>query len=186
MKTAIFCRGASRATLVVCLIILILSGCQTSRGTGALAGGGVGALIGGAAGGWQGAAMLEYRIRDRDGSFDFIELNPRYWQYLHLDLLAGIDFPRLQIGWFEGQKMVPPPPPREIVCGDLWPGEISRLLEIWRSARFGLWQSLRETLAFLLRLLDPRIASDYVFPGDRTLYWHRVAQFMRGCFRRRN
>ncbi len=57
MKTAIFCRGASRATLVVCLIILILSGCQTSRGTGALAGGGVGALIGGAAGGWQGAAI---------------------------------------------------------------------------------------------------------------------------------
>lgn len=136
--------------------------------------------------GWQGAAMLEYRIRDSDGSFDFIELNPRYWQYLHLDLLAGIDFPRLQIAWFEGQKMAPPSPPREIVCGDLWPGEISRLLEIWRSARFGFGQRLRETLAFLLRLLDPRIASDYVFPGDRTLYWHRVAQVIRDFLRRRN
>src|SRR3546814_3914916 len=35
--------------------------------------------------GWQGAAMLEYRVRDGDGGFDFIELNPRNWQSLHLD-----------------------------------------------------------------------------------------------------
>src|SRR3546814_7617265 len=59
--------------------------------------------------GWQGAAMLEYRVRDSDGSFDFIELNPRYWQSLHLDPLAGIDFPRLQMAWFEGQPLPPPP-----------------------------------------------------------------------------
>src|SRR3546814_394652 len=62
--------------------------------------------------GWQGAAMLEYRVRDSDGSFDFIELNPRYWQSLHLDLLAGIDFPRLQMAWFEGQPLPPPPAAR--------------------------------------------------------------------------
>jgi hypothetical protein len=135
--------------------------------------------------GWQGAAMLEYRVRDSDGSFNFIELNPRYWQSLHLDLLAGIDFPRLQMAWFEGQNVLPPPPPRNIVCGDLWPGEISRMLEIWRSERFSRRQRSRESLAFLLRLLDPRIASDYTFPGDRMLYWRRVAQVIRGWVRPR-
>jgi len=133
--------------------------------------------------GWQGAAMLEYRVRDSDGGFDFIELNPRYWQSLHLDILAGIDFPRLQMAWFEGQAIAQPPPPREVICGDLWPGEISRLLEIWRSSRFTPGQRLRETLAFLLRLLDPRIVSDYAFSGDRFLYWHRVAQVIRGWLR---
>lgn len=134
---------------------------------------------------WQGAAMLEYRVRDSDGSFDFIELNPRYWQSLHLDLLAGIDFPKLQMAWFEGREITAPPPPRDVICGDLWPGEISRLLEIWRSARFAPGQRLRETLAFLMRLLDPRIASDYAFPGDRLLYWRRVAQVIRGWLRPR-
>lgn len=129
--------------------------------------------------GWQGAAMLEYRVRDKDGSFDFIELNPRFWQSLHLDLLAGIDFPRLQMMWFEGREVPPPGPPRDVVCGDLWPGEITRMLEIWRSSRFGPGQRLRESLAFLLRLADPRVASDYLFPGDRALYWRRVAQCLR-------
>src|SRR3546814_15631787 len=86
---------------------------------------------------WQGAAMLEYRVRDSDGSFDFIELNPRYWQSLHLDLLAGIDFPRLQMAWFEGQPLPPPPAARALTCGDLWPGELSRMLEIWLSPPFG-------------------------------------------------
>ena len=130
--------------------------------------------------------MLEYRLRDSDGSFDFIELNPRYWQSLHLDLLAGVDFPRLQMAWFEGQNVAPPPPPRELTCGDLWPGEISRMLEIWRSARFSREQRARETIAFLLRLLDSRVASDYAFPGDRLLYWHRVAQVVRGWLHRRS
>lgn len=135
--------------------------------------------------GWQGAAMLEYRVRDSDGSFDFIELNPRYWQSLHLDLLAGVDFPRLQMAWFEGQPLPPPPAARAITCGDLWPGELSRMLEIWRSPRFGAGPRLRESLAFLLRLLDPRVVSDYAFPGDRALYWRRVAQILGGWLRRR-
>src|SRR3546814_7935115 len=56
--------------------------------------------------GWQGAAMLEYRVRDSDGSFDFIELNPRYWQSLHLDLLAGIDFPRSEEHTSELQSLM--------------------------------------------------------------------------------
>lgn len=134
--------------------------------------------------GWQGAAMLEYRVRDGDGSFDFIELNPRFWQSLHLDLLAGVDFPRLQMAWFEGAALAPAAPTRDVICSDLWPGGISRMLEIWRSPRFGRGERLRETLVFLLRLLDPRIASDYAFPGDRALYWRRVAQILRGWLRR--
>ena len=34
-------------------------------------------------------------------------------------------------------------------------------------------------------ILDPRIASDYAFPGDRSVYWHRVAQVVRGWLRLR-
>lgn len=134
---------------------------------------------------WQGAAMLEYRIRDSDGSFDFIELNPRYWQSLHLDLLAGIDFPQRQMAWFEQRALPPAPVPKDVVCGDLWPGEISRMQEIWRSPRFTTAYRLRETFAFLARLLDPTVASDYAFPGDRRVYWHRMTQVAGGWLRLR-
>lgn len=134
---------------------------------------------------WQGAAMIEYRVRDDDGTFDFIELNPRYWQSLHLDLLMGLDFPKLQMAWFEGRALPELPTPRPVICGDLWPGEISRMIEIWRSPRFARGQRLWESLAFLLRLLDLRIASDYAFPGDRMVYWHRVKQVIGGWLRKR-
>jgi hypothetical protein len=132
---------------------------------------------------WQGAAMLEYRARDSDGSFDFIELNPRYWQSLHLDLLAGIDFPRLQMAWFEGTEPGTAPVPRDVICGDMWPGEISRMLEIWRSPRFSKAQRARETLSFIRRVLDLRVDSDYSFPGDRLVYGHRVAEIIRKWLR---
>jgi len=135
--------------------------------------------------GWQGAAMLEYRVRDSDGSFDFIELNPRYWQSLHLDLLAGVDFPRLQMAWFEERPQERPPRPKSVICRDLWPGEISRMLEIWRAPHFRTGYRLRETIAFLARLLNPAIASDYAFPNDNRVYWHRVAQVFGGWLRRR-
>ena len=132
---------------------------------------------------WQGAAMLEYRVRDSDGSFDFIELNPRYWQSLHLDLLAGVDFPRLQMAWFLGLKLGPAPVPQEVICGDMWPGEISRMLEIWCSPRFSKAQRVRETLSFIWRVFDLRVESDYSFPGDRFVYCHRVAEVLRKWLR---
>src|SRR3546814_2269198 len=57
------------------------------------------------------------------------------------------------------------------------------MLEIWRSPRFAMKARLRETAAFLARLLNPTIKSDYAFPGDRTLYWRRVGQVIRGWLR---
>src|SRR3546814_4338182 len=73
------------------------------------------------------------------------------------------------MAWFEGQPRTSPPIYRTVTCGDLWPGELSRMLEIWRSPRFAMKARLRETAAFLARLLNPTIKSDYAFPGDRTL-----------------
>src|SRR3546814_6719921 len=89
--------------------------------------------------------MLEYRVGDGDGGFDFIELNPRNWQSLHLDLLAGVDFPRLQMAWFEGQPRTSPPIYRTVTCGDLWPVELIRMLEIRSEEHTSELQSLMRT-----------------------------------------
>lgn len=45
--------------------------------------------------GWQGVAMVEFRIDARDGSLKLMEVNPRFWGSLQLSILAGVDFPYL-------------------------------------------------------------------------------------------
>jgi len=45
--------------------------------------------------GWDGVLMVEYRWNPENDDFALIEINLRFWGYLHLCLYAGIDFPRL-------------------------------------------------------------------------------------------
>lgn len=124
--------------------------------------------------GWIGCAMVEYRRDDDTGDFHVIEVNARFWQYLHLDLHAGVDFPRLAAEWFlEGR--IPPPirPKQNVVCRDTFPGEFAWLANALRrpgskAARLG---------AFAWRFIDPRIHADLNFPGDRALYFREFGRF---------
>lgn len=124
--------------------------------------------------GWIGCAMVEYRRDDESGDFHVIEVNARFWQYLHLDLHAGVDFPRLAAEWFlEGR--IPPPirPKQNVVCRDTFPGEFAWLANALRrpgskAARLG---------AFAWRFVDPRIHADLNFPGDRALYFREFGRF---------
>lgn len=45
--------------------------------------------------GWQGPAMVEYRIDARDGEPKIMEINPRLWGSLALSVAAGVDVPYL-------------------------------------------------------------------------------------------
>lgn len=44
---------------------------------------------------WCGIVELEYMVDKKDGLFKFMEINPRFWNSLHLAVLAGVDFPWL-------------------------------------------------------------------------------------------
>jgi predicted ATP-grasp superfamily ATP-dependent carboligase len=52
--------------------------------------------------GWQGPAMVEFKVDNRDGQLKLMEVNGRFWGSLQLALDAGINFPllyyRLAIG----------------------------------------------------------------------------------------
>ncbi len=52
--------------------------------------------------GWQGVAMLEYRLDEATGQYAFLELNGRFWGSLHLALYAGVDFPAILMDAFHG------------------------------------------------------------------------------------
>jgi predicted ATP-grasp superfamily ATP-dependent carboligase len=44
---------------------------------------------------WQGVAMVEFKLNEKNGSANLIEVNGRFWGSLPLAVNAGVDFPYL-------------------------------------------------------------------------------------------
>jgi hypothetical protein len=128
---------------------------------------------------WIGCAMVEYRWVPSTDEFNVIEINARFWRYLHLDLHAGVDFPRLMAEWFlEGRTSGDLKPLQGVSCRDTFPGEIAQLVNAFRDRGTGFAAKSRELAGFCARSLDPRVHSDLSFPGDRRLYFRELGQFI--------
>jgi predicted ATP-grasp superfamily ATP-dependent carboligase len=57
--------------------------------------------------GWQGVAMVEYKVDPRDGYAKFMEVNGRFWGSLQLAIDAGINFPWLLYRLATGEDVAP-------------------------------------------------------------------------------
>lgn len=57
--------------------------------------------------GWHGAAMVEFRVDDRDGTPRLLEINPRLWGSLALTAAAGVDVPGTLLSLATGQSIEP-------------------------------------------------------------------------------
>ena len=53
--------------------------------------------------GWQGVAMVEFKIDGRDGTPRLMEINGRFWGSLQLAIDAGVDFPNLLLDALDGR-----------------------------------------------------------------------------------
>ena len=133
---------------------------------------------------WQGCAMGEYRYDEQTQTFNLIEINFRYWQYLHLDLWAGMDYPLMQVQWFlDGKSNFENKPKLNVVCRDTWPGEVAQLVSEWRRAELSVYSKAKSFLMFFARGLNPNIHSDFWFPGDRALYIKNVFRYLGSEFK---
>jgi hypothetical protein len=132
---------------------------------------------------WRGCAMGEYRYEPETGEFNLIEINFRYWQYLHLDLWAGMDFPRYQAEWFlDGKKDFGAAPQLGVKCRDTWPGEAAQLVNEIRRRELSRHAKLAAIIRFAGRFLNPTIHQDFNFPGDRAMYFRNLSQYIRSEF----
>jgi predicted ATP-grasp superfamily ATP-dependent carboligase len=78
--------------------------------------------------GWQGVAMVEYKVDERTGTPMLMEINGRFWGSLQLAVDAGVDFPRLLIECAEGR---PAAAPASYAIGTRlrwWWGDVDQLL----------------------------------------------------------
>lgn len=133
---------------------------------------------------WQGCAMGEYRYEPETGAFNLIEINFRYWQYLHLDLWAGMDFPRYQAEWFlKNRRDFDATPALGVRCRDTWPGEVAHLVNELRRRENRPGAKLAAVIGFFARFLNPAIHQDFSFPGDRAIYFRNLSQYIRSEFK---
>ena len=129
---------------------------------------------------WDGAVMMEYKWEPASDRFHLIEVNARYWGYLHLDLFAGVDYPRIQVDRFLGRSESNPSPRSNVTCRHTVPGEVGYVVSKIKDNNVGILAKIAAVIGFFARFLNPAEHSDLLFPGDRKLYWLQWWQYIVG------
>lgn len=94
--------------------------------------------------GWQGVAMVEWKIDPETGVAKLLEINPRFWGSLELAVRSGIDFPALYILAAQDKKIgFHPSSIENIRCRWIIPGDILRYLTMAKAKRESLTNFLR-------------------------------------------
>ena len=141
--------------------------------------------------GWQGVAMVEYKLDAASGTPHLMEINGRFWGSLQLAVDAGVDFPRLLIAAATGEHPSPVLQYRPGVRTRWWWGDVDHLLARLRQQEKGSgplidaaskWRAVRDFFSLwrpgdhneILRLSDPRPF------GRETVEWFRGIKWFRG------
>lgn len=133
--------------------------------------------------GFEGVAMMEYRLDPKTGRFWFIEMNARFWGSLHLALHAGVDFPRLLVDASRGLP-VEAPRARQGVRSRHLPLELQHVWSKLKARELPVRAKAAALFSLAAGTLDPRIKSDLAFPGDRAVFGAALRQFVAATLRR--
>jgi hypothetical protein len=129
---------------------------------------------------WRGVAMIECKWDPATDRFWLIEINARYWGYLHLDLYAGVDVPRLQADRFFALAPGPVPPARlGVRCRHAFPGDAGWLISRIKDRTLSPGAKLGSALEYCVDFVDFTCHADLSFPGDRRLYWIEASRYAR-------
>ena len=133
--------------------------------------------------GIQGVAMLEYRIDSKTGKFNFIEVNSRYWLGIHVEMMMGIDIPKIHMNAFFGRESTYVENKGESSwVRYTFPGDVGWLISRLKDGSLTLGEKLKTVLEFLWLGMDFRVKSDLNYKGDRMLYWIALKRFVLGFF----
>lgn len=136
--------------------------------------------------GWQGPAMVEFKIDQRDGEPKLMEVNGRFWGTLQLAVDAGIDFPLLLYQLASGEN---PPSQFDYKVGVRWRwllGDLDHLLlQLARSQNGFSSHYVSRPRAFFrfLKLYEPSLRYDVCRREDPAPGWHELRTYMRDLAR---
>lgn len=133
--------------------------------------------------GWEGVAMIEYKLDAATGMAYLMEINGRFWGSLQLAIDAGVDFPRLLVEAATGDHGSAPPVWTLGVRCRWWWGDVDHLLAMFRQSRDrlalppdhpGRWRTLIDFLTPRARNRNETLRFDDPMPFViETLEWFR-------------
>ena len=78
---------------------------------------------------WEGVASVGF-IRDGSGTFRLLEVNPRFWSNVSMDVYAGVDYPAYFWRLAGGETDLSEPPYESGVASHLLRGEVAHLYSV--------------------------------------------------------
>lgn len=138
-----------------------------------------------AAFGWEGVAMVEYKVDQRSGEPYIMEINPRFWGSLQLAIDAGVDFPRLLVKSALGEEVGPVGDYEVGVRTRWWWGEVDHFLARVKETRSsGAGTSSAREVLFALRELGTgwgeKTRSEVWSWSDPAPFIRETAHWLRG------
>ena len=135
--------------------------------------------------GWEGVAMVEYKVDVATGVPYLMEINGRFWGSLQLAVDAGVDFPRLLVELALGRDPGPPPDYRPGVRSRWWWGDADHLLARLRRSREELSlapdaPSLGRAVAEFLVPWKPGDRSEILRLSDPFPFFRETVNWFRG------
>lgn len=137
--------------------------------------------------GWEGTAMVEYRLDSNTGEAMLMEINGRFWGSFPLAVYCGAKFALLAYMLESGQALPSLSPPREDIRCRMVATEIKRLVRIFFQANKISDRSFKvrkpyELMRFLVDYLRPNIRY-YVWSwSDPKPFWVDVKNVIRKTF----
>ncbi|HEU4588617.1 MAG TPA: ATP-grasp domain-containing protein [Gemmatimonadales bacterium] len=135
--------------------------------------------------GWDGVAMIEYKVDAATGEPYLMEINGRFWGSLQLAIDAGVDFPALLVSLALGGHPAPVTTYRTGVRSRWWWGDVdSLLLRLRRSPASlalppgdrGRWHHLVE----FLKLWRPGDRNEILRLEDPMPFFHETREWLHG------
>jgi predicted ATP-grasp superfamily ATP-dependent carboligase len=132
---------------------------------------------------WQGVAMVEFKLDQRDGQAKLMEVNGRFWGSLQLAVDAGVNFPLLLYRLALGED-VPAQTQYRIGTKSRWLlGDLDHLLiRLARPANgtagSSRWQACRD----FLRFREPDLRYEILRRGDTGPGWFELRCYLREMF----
>ena len=130
---------------------------------------------------WIGPAMFEYKYDPETDTFGFIELNARYWGFFNLEVIAGLDYPVIQLDDFFCLS-TPSSPQRltkKITVRNTFPADFGYMYSKLKSTEFSFVHKLKTVLEFTYLSVNPFIKADLLYKGDRRLYFINMYRFFK-------
>jgi predicted ATP-grasp superfamily ATP-dependent carboligase len=137
--------------------------------------------------GWQGVAMIEFKVDQQDGLPKLMEVNGRFWGSLQLAIDAGVNFPLMLYRLAMGESVSPKFDYRVGVRSRWLLGDLDHLIiRLMRSGPAGVTPSQQRSklgaVFDFMNFFEPKTKNEVLRWDDPSPAWFELRKYVRDFF----